>query len=71
MPRSLQRKKLQRMAEQFQAAFTLDGLAETSFISTARFKGFSLDLIYQVASSYWPSGYAAGMQQQELNLAHG
>lgn len=61
MPRSLQRKKLQRMADQFQKAFTLAGLAETSFISTARFKGFSSDLIYQIAASYWPEGYAAGL----------
>lgn len=64
MPRSLQRKKLQRMADQFQKAFTLAGLAETSFISTARFKGFSNDLIYQTAASIWPEGYAASLSHE-------
>ncbi|MDP8242799.1 MAG: hypothetical protein P9L94_01875 [Candidatus Hinthialibacter antarcticus] len=65
MPRSLQRKKLQRMADQFQKAFTMAGLAETSFISSARFKGFSIDLIYQTAASYWPGGYAAGLSHDD------
>lgn len=68
MPRSLQRKKLQRMAEQFQKSFTIEGLAETSFISTARFKGFAHELIYQVAAAYWPDGYAAGLSQGQWQM---
>lgn len=63
MPRSIQRKKLQKMAEQLQQVFSLEGAAEASFISTARFKGYAADLIYQVASAYWPGGYAARQNQ--------
>lgn len=66
MPRSIQRKKLQRMAEQLQRVFCVDDAAEASFISTARFKGFAPDLIYQVACSYWPSGYAATQMSMDF-----
>jgi len=48
------------MADKFKRVFKMDGLAETSFISTARLKGYSPDLIHQIAATFWPEGYAAG-----------
>lgn len=66
MPRQIQLKKMQRMAELFKTVFTIDNPAESAFISTARFKGYDDDLIYQVACSYWPDGFAARHCQEDL-----
>jgi len=59
MPKSMQEKRLHQKAKKFKALFKIQGLAETSFISTARLEGYSSETIYKVAAKNWPNGYSA------------
>lgn len=59
MPRNIQLRRLKNMAEKFEASCQMQGMAETSFISTARFQGYSPDAIEQIAQEFWPFGFAA------------
>ena len=59
MPRSIQERQLREMADQFNRLFKIPGLAETSFITTARFEGFAIESIHKVAAKTWPQGYSA------------
>ncbi len=60
MPRSKQNRNLTRLAKKMQNHLKPEGLAETSFITTARLQGYESDLIHKVAAQYWPHGYSAG-----------
>ncbi len=53
-PSSLDR--LTRMAERFKRYFRNQGLAETSFIASAQFRGFPSEMVRSVASIFWPDG---------------
>lgn len=48
--------RLTKMAERFQRYFRNQGLAETSFITSARFRGFPAEMIKNVATLFWPEG---------------
>lgn len=48
--------RLVHMAERFKRYFTNQGLAETSFVASAKFRGFPSDLINAVATKFWPDG---------------
>jgi len=65
---STQVRKLKQLADQCSQSFTLQGMAESSFISTARFKGFALEAVYKVASSFWPNGQASHIIQHECGV---
>ena len=51
--------RLRDMAKRFQTYFRNPGLAETSFITSARFRGFSHDAVHRVAALFWPKGHVA------------
>ncbi|RJP21087.1 MAG: hypothetical protein C4527_23970 [Candidatus Omnitrophota bacterium] len=59
LPVSEQLFKLRLLADQFQRKFSIPGLAETSFITTAHLEGFQTEYVHEVAASFWPNGYAA------------
>ncbi len=63
MPNSVQKHQLKQLAEKFCRNFSLPGSAEASFLSSARFQGYSSELIEKVAIECWPSGYAAQKQR--------
>lgn len=48
--------RLNRMAKRFKNYFKNQGLAETSFIASARFRGFPADMVRSVATLFWPEG---------------
>ncbi len=59
MPGSVRVQYLKHLAEQCSRAFTLQNLAESNFISTARYKGFNAELVYKIAAVFWPNGYGS------------
>lgn len=48
--------RLSRMAERFKRYFRNQGLAETSFVSSAHFRGFPAEMVRSVAALFWPDG---------------
>lgn len=59
MSHSIQLRRLNLLAEQTKHSFIFSDLAEISFITTARFRGFDKDLIDEVAVFYWPTGHTS------------
>lgn len=51
--------RLKDMAKRFQDYFRNPGLAETSFITSARFRGFPHGAVHRVAARLWPKGHVA------------
>ncbi len=58
--------RLKEMAARFQKYFRNPGLAETSFITFARFKGFPHDAIHRVAAMFWPKGHVARLAAEGI-----
>lgn len=54
-----QLERLKDMAKRFQKYFRNQGLAETSFITSARFRGFPHTAVHRVAILLWPNGHVA------------
>ncbi|HPA46599.1 MAG TPA: hypothetical protein PLG59_10420 [bacterium] len=58
--------RLRDMAKRFQAYFRNPGLAETSFITSARFRGFSHGSVHRVAALFWPKGHVARLAAEGI-----
>jgi hypothetical protein len=58
--------RLKAMAKRFQTYFRNPGLAETSFITSARFRGFSHGTIHRVAAVFWPKGHVARLASEGI-----
>ncbi len=58
--------RLRDMAKRFQTYFRNPGLAETSFITSARFRGFSHTAVHRVAALFWPKGHVARLAAEGI-----
>jgi len=58
--------RLRDMAKRFQSYFGNPGLAETSFITSARFRGFSHTAVHRVAALFWPKGHVAKLAAEGI-----
>ncbi len=59
MPHTVEHCQLFRLADKIQRVFKAAGAAESSFITTARLKGFNPEIIHEVAATFWQEGYSA------------
>ncbi|MFH1738771.1 MAG: hypothetical protein ABIH23_07165 [bacterium] len=58
--------RLRDMAKRFQNYFRNPGLAETSFITSARFRGFPHPSVHRVAALFWPKGHVARLASEGI-----
>ena len=53
--------RLEQMATRFKAIFRNEGLAESSFITSARFRSYPQKEIHRMAVKVWPEGITVSL----------